>query len=132
VAAPTHLSNSLRLEPIWLKTSDNVAARVTAYRALAQLMAASDEDQRNSKLACGGVLVLVGGIVMVAVAGTIYWIGPERFFETVLAFLPDHPGSKWAFGWTLFLCANSVLGMPIWSAVCVLTGFLFGRWLSVH
>ena len=95
-------------------------------------MAASDEDQRNNKLVCGGLLALVGGTVTVALAGTIYWIGPERFFETFLALLPDHPGSKWAFGWTLFLCANFVLGMPIWSALCVLTGFLFGRWLSVH
>ena len=104
--------------------------RYHRLHSLATLMAASDEDQQNGKLACSCLLVLFLVAVTVTFVVAVTVSGPERLFGHALKLLPDDPGWNWGCGWTLFLCITSVLGLPIWSAACVLTGLMFGQRLS--
>ena len=92
-----------------------------------QDMVASDEDQSH-KAVCGGFLILFA-IVMTMLA-TIYLANHAGFLVDALKLLPDNPGWDWFFGWTILLAANTILGLPIWSALFVVSGLVFGQRLS--
>eukprot|EP00438_Fugacium_kawagutii_P009776 Skav218797 [mRNA] locus=scaffold1140:212667:215312:- [translate_table: standard] len=90
-------------------------------------MVASDEN-RNDKLAWSSIAFL--GLSTVIVVAAIYFAGPKYLFQTALKLLPSHPGWNWVFGWALLVCLIAVVASPIWSAVSVLTGLMFGLHLG--
>jgi len=81
-------------------------------------------DDQSHKAVCGGFLILFA-IVMILLA-TMYLANHTGLLVDGLKLLPDNPGWDWFFGWTILLAANTTLGLPIWSALFIVSGLVFG------
>lgn len=86
-------------------------------------------DDQSHKAVCGGFLIFFA-IVMTLLA-TIYLANHASLLVDGLKLLPDNPGWNWFFGWTILLAANTTLGLPIWSALFIVSGLVFGQRLSL-
>lgn len=84
---------------------------------------ASDDDQ-SRRIALQGLLLIAAALLLPVVV--VYAIGPSYCLTQVLKLLPEHPGRSWFLGWGLFLFIAAVLAVPLWPAICVLSGFMFG------
>lgn len=78
--------------------------------------------QYASILACVGTAAVASIIV--------YAVGPTTLLAEALRMLPDDPGWGWFIGWALVLLISIVLMLPMWQALCIASGLMFGRGLS--
>mmetsp|Transcript_130682 Transcript_130682/g.310020 ORF Transcript_130682/g.310020 Transcript_130682/m.310020 type:complete len:257 (+) Transcript_130682:59-829(+) len=66
-------------------------------------------------------------VATAAVASIIvYAVGPTTLLAEALRMLPDDPGWGWFIGWALVLLISIVLMLPMWQAVCIASGLMFG------
>ncbi|CAE6971312.1 unnamed protein product [Symbiodinium sp. CCMP2592] len=72
------------------------------------------------------VSVLVCLAIAVVAAVLVYWIGPTHLIGEVLLLLPDKPGCGWFAAWAFLLLATVVFMVPLWQAICVASGLMFG------
>jgi hypothetical protein len=65
-------------------------------------------------------------VVLVATAAAMLFAGPNRIIRHLVLHLPAHPGWSWYLGHGAATALSIVLVTPIWPAMCMLSGLVFG------
>lgn len=65
-------------------------------------------------------------IILLCMSLAIAFLGPTAVLHQMLHILPYNPGWGWYCAWTVFIITSIVCILPIWSAMCIASGAMFG------
>lgn len=83
-----------------------------------------DEESGSCLWQCVAPTIFIGIIAGIAITVILY--GPARLLRWVLSFTPEHPSWQFALGLCLAIAICIVVLMPLWPALCWLSGLLYG------
>lgn len=89
-----------------------------------------DEDPLVDKCGSDSMIRLVSTatclIILLCISLAVAFVGPTAALHWLLHILPDNPGWGWYCAWTVLITVSIVCILPIWSAMCIASGAMFG------